>query len=90
MTDEVKDGQEAGLTPLKQQCPHCTKKLADANGAYMHVKAKHHGKRNPFAPKTVNRPQREEHQSMADLFIEGELNRAMGNPNPEWLEEMLP
>ena len=28
--------------------------------------------------------------SMADLFIEGELNRAMGEANPEWLEDMLP
>ena len=29
-------------------------------------------------------------ESMADLFLEGELNRAMGEANPEWLEDMLP
>jgi len=29
-------------------------------------------------------------ESMADVFLEGELNRAMGIDNPDWLEEMLP
>jgi len=27
---------------------------------------------------------------MASLFIQGELNRAMGIPNEDWLEDMLP
>lgn len=82
----------AGLSMVK--CPHCPRELGDENAAYQHIKCKHHGKPNPYHAACTSPTMRGGHgvpsDSMADLFIEGEINRAMGVPNPEWLEDMLP
>jgi hypothetical protein len=57
--------------------------MFDSNGLIQHMKAKH-----PKMPRAHLYPEREE--SMADLFVQAEINRAMGVQNPEWLEVMLP
>lgn len=63
------------LTIKRQTCRHCGKKLNSIRGRKDHERVAHKTK---------------EPESMASLFIQGELNRAMGHPNPFWLEEMLP
>lgn len=69
----------------KVQCPYCPKKLAGADGVYSHVKAKHPNKKSAHL-----RPKRDEEPSMADLFIEAQINRSMGIKNEDWIEDMLP
>lgn len=64
-------------------CPHCGKRLHDRPAVYQHIKAKHGGK-----GKNAYRTVRE--SSMADLFVQAQINRSMGVRNEEWLEEMLP
>lgn len=66
-------------------CPYCTKRLADANGLYSHVKKKHPNKKRAHL-----RPKRDEEPSMADLMIEAQINRAAGVKNDDWIEDMLP
>ncbi len=64
-------------------CPHCGKRLKGRSGVYTHIKAKHGGKGKAAF---LDEPE----ESMADLFIEGILNRSMGIANDDWLENMLP
>lgn len=71
------------MTPLC--CPYCNKKLKSEDGVYSHVKSKHPNKKRAHL-----RPKLEVEQSMADIFIEAELNRAMGIRNEDWIEDMLP
>lgn len=70
----------------KIKCPYCNRELADASGVYSHVKKKHPNKKR--AHLRPDRPEQDE--SMADIFIEAELNRAMGIKNDDWIEDMLP
>ena len=69
----------------KIPCPYCKKQLRDESARYSHVKAKHPNKKRAHL-----RPKREYEQSMADIFIEAQLNRAMGIRNEDWIEDMLP
>lgn len=62
------------------QCPHCTKRFADNNGAYSHIKKKHGGK-----GKAAFRHQCDD-ESFADRAIQAEIDRACGIPNDDdWL-----
>lgn len=75
------------------QCPHCGKRFGSEQARGQHCQAKHPGMK--FSGKKHSRPPRKQRQddgdeSMAEMFIRGELNRAMGIRNPEWLEDMLP
>ena len=72
-------------TSEKSKCPYCNKMLAGQDGVYSHVKAKH-----PQKKRAHLRPKREEEESMADIFVNAELNRAMGIKNEDWIEDMLP
>ena len=69
------------------KCPRCGKSIHDSNGLRMHCIAKHGGRmdQNPAVIRHGN-----EHMSMADLFIEAGINRSMGVPNEDWIEDMLP
>ena len=66
------------------RCPNCSRKFVDNNAVRSHLKAKHGGKGLKQFPK----PEAEE--SMADIFLEAELNRAMGVRNEDWIEDMRP
>ncbi|KKM20744.1 hypothetical protein LCGC14_1642480 [marine sediment metagenome] len=68
------------------KCSTCGKACKTENGVRLHAIAKH-PKKGGFA---VPREAEHDSDSMADLFLEGELNRAMGIPNEDWLEDMLP
>ena len=68
----------------KIPCPNCGKLFWDAEGQVQHAKAKKH------KPVYIPEPSRPHPDSMAELFIQGEINRAMGEANPDWLEDMLP
>lgn len=73
------------IISAKIQCPYCTKKLAGHDGVYSHVKTKHPNKKPAHL-----RPKRDEEPSMADLFIDAQINRSMGITNDDWIEDMLP
>jgi hypothetical protein len=67
----------------KVACPECGKKLADKNGVYLHLKAKHGGK-GSGAFKHQYEP---DDESFADRAVQAEIDRACGVPNPDidWL-----
>lgn len=52
----------------------------------MHIADYHKKKGGKAIPYT----QPEDEESMADLMVEAEINRAIGEPNPDWIEDMLP
>jgi len=56
------------------QCRDCDRKFATKGALKQHRLAKH----------TDAEP------SIAEQMIEGEVNRAMGVPNEDWIEDMLP
>lgn len=64
----------------RKKCPHCERSFENRGAVYQHLKAKHGGK-----GKAAYVPERE--PSMADLMIEAHLNRAMGVPNEDWIED---
>lgn len=72
-------------------CAYCGKRFADAQGRWQHTRARHPRKPNPaLVPNAQPRPPRQsDDESIADLLIEAEINRAMGLPVDEWIEDML-
>lgn len=64
----------------KVPCPHCGKKLADKNGVFLHLKAKHGGKgAGAFKPD-------DDDESFADRAVQAEIDRACGIPSDDdWL-----
>jgi len=65
------------------KCPHCERKFPDANAVWMHSKAKHPGKKNP-------RPESDAEESMADIFVQAQIDEACGEPVEQWIKDMLP
>lgn len=65
-------------------CPYCPRTLADANGLYSHVKAKH-GKRKAYPFRVVS----EREPSMAEMHVALIEARAMGEPVDPTLAEMF-
>lgn len=70
----------------KRRCSACNKEFTSRAGCDMHIAQKHKGNAERIA--VIARAKRE--PSMASMFIEGEMNRAMGIENSAWLEDMLP
>jgi len=67
-------------------CSTCKRQFASEEGCRDHIRAKHPRKSgHPLKLQPSGK-----RESMASLFIQGELNRAMGIPNEDWLEDMLP
>ena len=66
-------------------CDTVSKTFKTKEAAEQHIRARH-----PKKGGEARERHPESNDSMADLFIEGELNRAMGVRNPDWLEDMLP
>ena len=67
-----------------EDCPHCSKKLAEPNALFQHVKAKH-GKKAA----RLLRPPEEREQSMGSLVAEAMIARACGEPVEEWIAVMF-
>jgi len=66
-------------------CPACSRQFGDANAVRNHHNMKHK-KRTPL-PKTWG----DDHEpSMAELFVDAEIGRAMGDPIEDWIADMLP
>lgn len=72
-------------------CPYCARSFVDANGLWQHARTKHYGKGREKAINAL-RPRRveDDEPSMADLMIKAQLDRAMGDPIPGWLADMMP
>lgn len=70
------------------KCSTCGRPCQTESGVLTHAKAKHPKK----GGKAILREEYSapESDSMADVFLDGELNRAMGIPNEDWVEDMLP
>jgi hypothetical protein len=74
------------VTAPKHPCPACGRRV---RGVADHVRDKH--PKWSYDPETgIGHilPPREE--TMADIFVEAEIARAMGEPIEDWIEEMLP
>ena len=76
------------MQKLKWICSRCKKRFKTEQGANDHIKAYHHKKGGEALP--YEKPQIAYDDSMADLFVEAEINRQIGEQNPEWLEDMMP
>lgn len=59
------------------ECLYCGRKFRSLAGVKQHEQAKH-----PRAEK--------DEPSIADLMVQAELDRAMGEPVEDWLADMLP
>lgn len=70
-----------------RRCSECHKVFKSRVATDEHIRNKHKGNGRRIAVNEEYLPDYE--PSMAELFIEGEINRAMGIQNEEWLEEML-
>lgn len=72
-----------------RRCSRCHKVFKSRAGCDMHIQQKHagNGTRIPVGESASRKPHE---PSMAEMFIEAEMNRAMGIRNPDWIEEMLP
>lgn len=77
------------MKPLKLfRCPICGKRMRAPESVVQHARDRHH--RLGVTPVPVQPRQERDHETMADLFVQAEINRHMGVPNEEWIEEMLP
>ena len=64
-------------------CSRCGKHFGKPKYCRQHIAAVHKAGGEP-----VPVPEREE--SMADIFVQAELDRAMGNPVDDWIADMMP
>lgn len=71
-------------TPNHRRCSRCRKVFKSRKAADQHIQAIHKG-RGERVPVT-----RDSEESLADIFVEGQINRDSGVPNPGWLEDMIP
>lgn len=67
------------------KCPYCDRVLQARLSARQHVAAKHRGK----SAKMFLEPDDGE-QSIAEMMVEAEIDRAMGLPVPRWIKDMMP
>lgn len=73
----------------KTPCPICGKGFRGAEGVRDHAKARH-PKHHVFPDgRAVLRSRLDDEPSMADLVIDAQLSRAMGEPVEEWIAEMF-
>ena len=71
-----------------RRCSRCLKVFTSRKGCDQHIAMKHAGKGERIAVgESSSRKQYE--PSMAELMIEAQMDRALGNLVPDWLEEML-
>ncbi|WP_152045458.1 hypothetical protein [Aureimonas psammosilenae] len=68
-------------------CPHCAAHLADDNGVYSHIKAKH-GKAKARAFRQEHMPPRE--PSIGEELAEALLSARCGDEVPEHIALMFP
>lgn len=76
---------------MSQQSPHCTicpKRFSTWSGVYSHAKAKHPKHDLSALKKLAFSPDSDE-PSMAELVIEAQLARAMGDPVEGWIADMF-
>lgn len=71
----------------KWECSTCHKKFNTKQGATSHIRDYHPKKKDEAIPAVY--PRRESEESMADIFVNAYLNRAMGEKNEDWVEDML-
>jgi hypothetical protein len=63
-------------------CPLCPRKFADENALAQHSKFKHRVK--------PDRPRRDDDESLADIAVEAEIKRSMGDGLDPLEESLLP
>lgn len=70
-------------SPNHRRCSRCRKVFQSRKAADQHIHAVHKGRgeRLPVSG--------DDEQSLADMFVEGQINRENGTPNPDWLEAMM-
>lgn len=71
-----------------RRCSACLKVFKSRQGADDHIRQKHAGNATRIAAGPG--PKHDDHESMADIFVQAQINRAMGEPNEDWIEDMLP
>lgn len=69
-----------------RRCSRCGKHFRNYQAARQHIRDYHKKRGGEVVPAR----QYDTEESMADLLVEAEINRAMGKPNEPWLEDMLP
>lgn len=69
----------------KGKCSLCGKSFPCKRAAHQHMMAVHKKKRGEVL--IVVPPEREE--SLADLFVQAEIDRLMGLPVEDWIEDSL-
>lgn len=71
-------------TPNHRRCSRCRRVFQSRKAADQHIRAVHKGvgERVP-----VNQ---EREETLADILVEGQVNRETGARNPAWLDDMLP
>jgi hypothetical protein len=73
-----------GRKPFK--CSTCSKPFTTHKGASDHIAGVHAKKGGEVI--TEDRHEADDDPSFADLYIENELNRAMGLPTEDWIDDM--
>lgn len=75
-------------SPNKRKCSCCGRVFKSRVGCDEHIRVKHNGEAVRIAVgKSIKQ---DDEPSMASMFIEAEMNRAMGISNEQWIEDMLP
>lgn len=66
-----------------RRCSRCRKVFKSRKAADQHIYTVHKGRgeRLPVF--------HDDEQSLADMFVEGQINRDSGTPNPDWLKDMM-
>lgn len=75
---------------MREKCPHCLRTFPDNNAVRQHSAAKHHNMGS--ARRKRNRRTRTDdgEKSMADIFVQAQIDIACGEPVEEWIGNMLP
>ncbi len=74
----------------RRRCPACGKHFSSPHDRAQHERDKHGPRALKLAAARASARLREpEEPSMADLMVEASLNRAMGERNEDWIEEMF-
>ena len=71
-----------------RRCSRCKKVFKSRAGCDHHIQMKHGGDGERI-PVGESASRKDYEPSMAELMIGAQLDRAMGNPVPDWLEDML-
>lgn len=86
MTNET---QEEFPESNYRRCSRCKKAFKSRSACDNHIKDVHKGI-GERVPVGHSMSRKDYEPSMADLMIEAQLNRAMGEPVEDWLIDMLP